>query len=105
MIEWIFSGLVRLVVWLWSSAVTLYYLAGFFIVIGGLIMFVGSVVHHYWTRSLEQRISQTHSRQDRVVVHIDHLTIEVTEPQLRRILGAHELPALKPGKDLDEDTA
>jgi hypothetical protein len=54
-IEWILTGLVRLVTWAWASALTLYYLAGFLIVVGGLIMFAGTVIHHLWTKSADRR--------------------------------------------------
>jgi hypothetical protein len=104
MIEWLLSSLVRILVWLWTSAATLYYLAGFFIVLGGLVMFTGSVIHHSWKRSLEDRVSVT-SRERPTNVHIEnlHVTLEVTESQVRELLEAKGWPALPPGDPNEQD--
>lgn len=105
MIEWILSGLVSLLVWLWNSAMTLYYLAGFFIVVGGLVMFVGSVIHHFWKLSQEQRIKGIPNPP--VSVHVENLnlTLELTEPELRRLLADRERRTLPSGDqgEADED--
>ena len=102
MIEWLLSGLVRILSWLWSSAVTLYYLAGFFVVLGGLVIFTGSIIHHYWKRSLENR-EAVRSQEPRTSVHIENLnvTIELTEAQLQRLLR-EQARALPVGTDPEE---
>lgn len=103
MIEWILSGLVSLLAWLWNSAMTMYYLAGFFVVMGGLVMFVGSVIHHFWKLSHEQRPHVSPSRP--VTVHVENLnvTLEMTESELRRLLTQRNLPALGSGDHEAED--
>lgn len=105
MIEWIFSGIVRLFAWLWTSAMTLYYLAGFFVVVGGLIVFTASVIHHFWKRSLEQRLTTAFPQESRVTVHIENLTLEVTEPQLRRLLAEREQKALPRPLGIEDETS
>lgn len=101
MIEWLLSGIGRSLVWLWTSAMTLYYLAGFFIVAGGLIIFIGSTAHHYWKRSLEQRpTARSH-----VTIHVDQLnmTLEITESQLRSLLAERGMGELPRGDALDDE--
>lgn len=101
MIDWFFSGLISLLSWLWHSAMTLYYLAGFFIVVGGLIMFAGSVIHHLWKRSTEHQLRSAAAAQPRVTIYVENMTLEVTEPQLRRLLEDRDLKALPFG---DQET-
>lgn len=103
MIESFFSGLARLVVWLWNSAMTLYYLAGFFVVVGGLIFFICSVISIYWKRSLEKKaaavapVARTH-------VHIRNLnvTLELTDAQVQALLEGGGRVALPPSVDQGE---
>lgn len=97
MIESLFSGLVRLLAWLWGSAMTLYYLAGFFIVIGGFVIFAGSVAHHYWKRSLEDRTVYLPPPPP-TSVRIENLnvTVELTESQLLNLLAWGDVRALPP---------
>jgi fatty acid desaturase len=106
MIEWILSGLVSLLAWLWNSAMTLYYLAGFFVVLGGFVVFIGSIAHHFWKRSHEQRPTRPTrpSAQPRVTVHVENLnvTLELTGSQLRGLLSEGTLPALPPANHPDE---
>lgn len=87
MIEWFFSGIVRVLAWLWTSALTLYYLAGFFVVTGGLILFTASVIHHFWKKSQYPRTSPASS--NRINIHIVNLnvTVELTEAQARSLLS------------------
>lgn len=103
MIEWILSGLVSLLAWLWNSAMTMYYLAGFLVVMGGLVIFVGSVIHHVWKLAHEQRPHVSPSAP--VTVHVENLnvTVEMTEPELRRLLAERNLAALPPGDEDDQE--
>ena len=102
MIEWLVSGLVSLLAWLWHSAMTLYYLAGFFVVLGGLVMFLGSIAHHAWKRAQEQRIAEVHVAHPQVTIQIENMTLQVTEAQLRRILTETDMKALPQGDPTDD---
>ncbi len=103
MIEWILSGVARLMTWLWSSAVTLYYLAGFFVVVGGFLIFLGSIAHHYWKQSLEQRAVASNDRPNvnraRQEPGFDRRDDGVPTP---KSAGGTQLDALPPGDDEDE---
>jgi hypothetical protein len=100
MIEWLLLLLGGLVTWLWSSAVTLHYLAGFFIVAGGFVMFVGSVIHHYWKRSRDRRMSAA-PLPPLVDVHIENLnvTLQLTEAQVQELIAQAPRKALPPAKE------
>lgn len=105
MIEGLVSGFIRLVAWLWSSATTLYHLAGFFIVAGGFVIFLGTVIHTLWHRSVE-RVTVASAAQRRTVrlyVNNLNLTLEVTESQLHSLLAYRDLPALPEAKPDSED--
>lgn len=101
MIEGLLDGLVRIVGWLWSSAMTLYYLAGFFIVVGGFVMFVVTIIQMLWNRSLERSVAASDHR-PAATVHVDNLNlnIQMTESQLRSLLAYMDRPAL-PEADRD----
>ncbi|MGH2753653.1 MAG: hypothetical protein ACRDLB_04405 [Actinomycetota bacterium] len=100
MIEAFLTFVARVLGWLWASAATLYYLAGFFVVAGGLVMFVGTVAHHFWKLSREERRPATPSH---VTVHIENLnvSVQITQAQLRELLQ-REPRALPPGDVWDE---
>ncbi len=104
MIEWILSGLVSLLAWLWNSAMTLYYLAGFFVVLGGFVVFIGSIAHHFWKRSLEPDATPVPA-QPRMTVHVENMnvTLELTEAQLRGLLSETDLRALPAPREREED--
>ena len=97
MIESVLVGVVRLISWLISSAAALYYLAGSIVVLGGFIMFFGTIIHHFWTRA-QERALQTHdvrSRHVNVLVENLNVTIQMSEEQLRAYLdkpAPRELP-------------
>lgn len=104
LIEWIFSHLVQLVSWLWTSAMTLYYLAGFFVVAGGFVIFTATVVHELWKRGRDQRPMAT-DPQPGITVHVENLnmTLELTEPQLRSLIADQDLSALPAADSRHED--
>ena len=104
MLEAFFSGVGKLLVWLWNSAMTLYYLAGFFIVVGGLVFFLCSVISIYWKRSLEKKASAV-TPIARTDVHIRNLniTLELTDQQVQALLAGGARRALPRADDEDDD--
>ena len=105
MIEGLLDGLVRFVARFGSSAMTLYYLAGFFIVVGGFVMFLFTMIQMLWNRSLERSVAASDHR-PAATVHVDNLNlnIQMTESQLRSLLAYMDRPALpEAGPDPGDD--
>ncbi len=104
LIEWIFSHLVQLVTWLWTSAMTLYYLAGFFVVAGGLVIFTGTVVHELWKRGRDQRPMAT-GPPPRITVHVEKPEHDARSDgtAASKAVGRADQSALPAGDSRDED--
>jgi hypothetical protein len=86
---------VRLITWLFTASESLFYLVGFFISVGGILMFVGHVVHHYVTRPRTPNPLYVDNR--RVDVHIENLnlSIEMSRDEVIELIerrGGKELP-------------
>ena len=83
----------RLFTWLLSTAESLYWLAGFLVVAGGFVMFIGSTIHHYVTRPP----SPTFVDNRRYNVHVENLnvTIEMTKEEALELISRRS--ALPPG--------
>jgi hypothetical protein len=102
MIESVLVGVVRLGSWLISSAAAIYYLAGSIVVLGGFIMFLGTIIHHFWTRAQERALLAHNVGSRHVNVHVENLnvTIQMSEEQLRAYLNT-PLPRELPGGSND----
>jgi preprotein translocase subunit Sec63 len=98
MIESVLGGAIRLISWLVSSAASLYYLVVVLVVLGGFVMFLGSMIHYLWTKSQERPQPIHYVDNRRVDVHVENLnvTIQMSEDQLHEFLDkrqSRELPA------------
>lgn len=84
---------------------TLYYLAGFFIVVGGFVIFLGTVIHTLWHRSLERSVAASTDQRRTATVNVNNLDfrVELTEAQLRSLLAPGDLPALPEAEPDSED--
>jgi hypothetical protein len=69
MIESVLGGTVRLISWLVSSAASLYYLVVVLVVLGGFVMFLGSMIHFLWKRSQER---------SEPILNVDNRRVDVT---------------------------
>ena len=86
-----FGELVDAVAWLLRAAEDLYYLAGFFIVVGGFVLFVGSAIGMAVSRAGEKRSAQATSAPAPVNVHIENLNVNVLVVDPQRISDATAL--------------
>jgi hypothetical protein len=98
MIESVLGGIVRLISWLVSSAASLYYIVVVLVVLGGFVMFLGSMIHYLWTKTQERSQLLHNVDNRRLDVHIENLnlTIQMSEDQLQALLEkrrSRELPA------------
>ena len=87
----------RLLTWLFTTAESLYYLAGFFVVVGGLLIFVGHLIHDYVMQS--QIARPTRVDNGPIYVHVENLnlSIEMSREEAIEFLARREQRELPPG--------